>query len=346
MVKIHVLHENNEWLPPLRAALRARGQTHEEWHLDQGLVDLDRIPPAGVFYNRMSASSHTRGHRYAPEITRAVLQWLELHGRRVINGTPALALEVDKLGQYAALTRAGLPTPKTLAATGKDQVLQAAQALGQWPLILKPNRGGKGLGVQLFHDIASLAAFLDSPGDAAPIDGIWLVQSYIQAPEPFITRMEFIGGKFHYAVRVDSSDGFLLCPADVCALPEDAFCPADSNLEDADRQSQTPSGQSQPIMENQVKPPKFQIVAGFKSPLVEPLEQFLADNGIEVAGIEFIVDGDGQPYVYDINTNTNYNGEAESRAKAQGLITQGGMARLAEYLEKQLDGISPALAAE
>ena len=25
------------------------------------------VPPEGVFYNRMSASSHTRGHRHAPE---------------------------------------------------------------------------------------------------------------------------------------------------------------------------------------------------------------------------------------------------------------------------------------
>ncbi|MGO1117352.1 ATP-grasp domain-containing protein [Rhodovibrionaceae bacterium A322] len=335
MSKIHVLHENAEWLPPLRSALEARGQTHEEWHLDKGQADLGRVPPKGVFYNRMSASSHTRGHRYAPEITRAVLQWLELQGRRVINGTSALALEVDKLGQYAALTAAGIPTPKTVAATGKEQVLQAAREFGQWPLILKPNRGGKGLGVQLFQNLDSLDAFLDTPGDAAPIDGIWLLQSYVQAPEPFITRMEFIGGKLHYAVRVDTSEGFLLCPADVCEIPKDAFCLADSNLKDTSQET-SPAP----------KRHKFEIVENFESPLVAPLEAFLAANGIEVAGIEFIVDAMGNAFVYDINTNTNYNGEAENRAKDQGLIRQGGMERLAEYLEDQLQQSSPALAAE
>jgi len=35
-------------------------------HLIDERPDLTSPPPKGVFYNRMSASSHTRGHRYAP----------------------------------------------------------------------------------------------------------------------------------------------------------------------------------------------------------------------------------------------------------------------------------------
>ena len=42
------------------------------------------------------------------------------------------------------------------------------------------------------------------------------MQRYIRAPEPFITRVEFVGGRFLYAVRVDTSQGFELCPADQC----------------------------------------------------------------------------------------------------------------------------------
>ena len=60
-------------------------------------------PPAGIFYNRMSASSHTRDHRYAPELTGAVLAWLKRHGRIVVNGERALQLEVSKVAQYEAL---------------------------------------------------------------------------------------------------------------------------------------------------------------------------------------------------------------------------------------------------
>ena len=40
----------------------------EEWHLGKRNVDHLDKPPHGIFYNRMSASSHTRGHRYAPRV--------------------------------------------------------------------------------------------------------------------------------------------------------------------------------------------------------------------------------------------------------------------------------------
>ena len=42
--------------------------------MDREKIDFSNIPPNGVFYNRMSASSHTRGHRYAPEDTKIVFE--------------------------------------------------------------------------------------------------------------------------------------------------------------------------------------------------------------------------------------------------------------------------------
>ena len=64
--RIHVIHENAEWSAPLFDALTARGAAHEDWHMGDFALDLTTPPPEGVFYNRMSASSHTRGHRFAP----------------------------------------------------------------------------------------------------------------------------------------------------------------------------------------------------------------------------------------------------------------------------------------
>src|SRR5438477_9378316 len=111
MPKIYIIHENDTWVEPLRAAFAALGEPYEEWFLSDGLVDLTQPPPEGIFYNRMSASSHTRGHRYAPELTAAVLAWLEMHGRRVVNDSRALQLEISKVAQYAALSRHGIRTP-------------------------------------------------------------------------------------------------------------------------------------------------------------------------------------------------------------------------------------------
>ncbi|MCZ6772052.1 MAG: alpha-L-glutamate ligase, partial [Proteobacteria bacterium] len=79
MNRIYTLHENSAWIAPLREAFDQAALPHREWFLDQGVLTFDRAPPQGVFYNRMSASSHTRGHRFAPELTHGVLNWLESH---------------------------------------------------------------------------------------------------------------------------------------------------------------------------------------------------------------------------------------------------------------------------
>src|SRR5439155_14101583 len=141
--KIYVIHENDAWVEPLRAAFAALGEPYDEWFLSDGLVDLTRPPPEGVFYNRMSAASHTRGHRYAPELTAAVLAWLEMCGRRVVNNGRALQLETSKVAQYAALAAHGIRTPRTIATVGRGQIVAAAQKMND-AFITKHNRAGKG----------------------------------------------------------------------------------------------------------------------------------------------------------------------------------------------------------
>jgi hypothetical protein len=308
---VHVIHENAAWLEPLAAALDRKGLPWRSWFLDRGVFDLSRPPPEGVYYNRMSASSHTRDHRYAAELTAAVLAWLERHGRRVVNGGRALDLEISKARQYAALEAAGIRTPDTVVVAGKELVAQAARdRFADGPFILKPNRGGKGLGVRLFHSPDALADFVESADYDPPIDGLHLLQQFIRAPLPLITRAEFIGGRFMYAVEVDTSDGFELCPADVCAVG-DAFCPAGPEGVDASRA-------------------KFTIIDDIEAALKRRYKAFLAANDIGVAGIEFISDADGAVYTYDVNTNTNYNPDAEARAG------RSGMDVLARYLGAEL----------
>ncbi len=137
-----------------------------------------------------------------------------------------------------------------------------------------------------------------------------LVQQYVEAPEPFITRVEFIGGKLLYAVRVDTSLGFELCPADACQIG-DLACPV----------GETPAVATAP---------RFRIIDGFSHPVVDRYRRFLADNDIGIAGIEFIADRAGELYTYDVNTNTNYNPDAEREA---GIF---GMRAIAAYLGDEL----------
>ena len=61
--QIYIIHENDEWLIPLRKELKKINAPYKEWHMGREEVNTSNIPPNGVFYNRMSASSHSRRHR-------------------------------------------------------------------------------------------------------------------------------------------------------------------------------------------------------------------------------------------------------------------------------------------
>ena len=326
MSRIHVLHENPLWLPPLAAAFDQRGLPWTEWFMDGGIFDLSTAPPEGIFYNRMSASSHTRDHRFAAELTAGVLAWLAAHGRRVINGSGALDLEISKARQYAALEAQSVATPRSILVAGRERVLDAARLyFADRPMILKPNRGGKGLGVRLFHTLDGLRQHVQSVEYEEPVDGLVLLQDYIRAPEPCITRAEFIGGKFLYAVRVDTSEGFELCPAEACEIG-DLACPV-----------------------GEAPQHKFEILPdglppdGLPDAMRAKLERFLAESGVEVAGIEFIRDTHDRVWTYDVNTNTNYNPEAEARAGRAG-TDRSGPGALAAFLGAELRRLYPLAA--
>lgn len=301
---VYVIHENPDWSQPLFHALDERRVPYVDWFVDDGALDLTRPPPDGVFYNRMSASSHTRGHRYAPEMTNGILAWLSAWDRPVANGPGAIRLELAKTVQYSAMRAHGLPFPPTIAAVSPDAILGAWKALGGGPVVTKHNRAGKGLGVRLFRSEAALADYVRGSDFEPSVDGITLVQRYIEAPEPFIVRVEFIGGDLVYAVRVDTSEGFELCPADVCEVP----------------------GSDDRATQSEPRRPKFEIIEDFSHPMLAAMQQLLMANETQVAAFEFITDRQGRSWFYDINTNTNYNPDAERRAGVSA------MARLADYL--------------
>lgn len=305
---IVILHENDEWLPPFRKAFADAGLTFEEWHLAEGSVDLTAVPPDAVYFSRMSASAHTRGHGNAPALAQAIINWLEQHGRTVLNGSRALYFETSKAAQYTALEAAGIATPATAAAVGGRALMEAAERFGRWPVIVKPNRGGKGLGVRRFENLAGLGDFAnDAAALAESVDGVWLLQELFETVDGTITRAEFIGGRFHYAVQVATGGSFELCPAEACDIDER---------------------------------PRFAVTRDVPADLIAACESFLAANQVAIAGIEFARVADGRILTYDINTNTNYNPAAE---QAAGVTP--GPARLAEVIREHLAARGPVRAA-
>ncbi len=310
MKKVYVIHENDEWVIPLRNAFKKLDVQYEEWFINDLTIDLNSTPPEGVFYNRMSASAHTRGHRYAPEMTANVLAWLERHGRLVINGRKALQLELRKSEQYISLQAFNINHPDTIVTNQVQSLPNAVDQLNKFPFILKPNRGGKGLGVQLFQTKDSLIQSIKNDQIGESLDGIWLVQEYVKPASGRITRAEFVGGEFLYAVSIDAQNGFELCPADSCNI-EDAFCPASSDNTDS----------------------KFKILDNYKNQELTKYRDFLKSNGILVGALEYVEDEHGNKYVYDVNTNTNYNSGAEQKSE----LKKEGMFEIAKFLRDQLN---------
>ncbi len=304
-MKAYIIHENEAWTKPLEANLKQLGVDYEDWHVERAKINLSKNPPAGVFYNRMSASSHVRGHRFAPEFTSVILNWLKSYNKRIINDGNALALEISKSLQYLRLQEAGIKTPKSVFCTNKEQLLEAAKNFTR-PFITKHNRAGRGLGVKLFKNKDELKVYLENPLFENSIDGVTILQDYINAEPKVIHRMEFVNSKFLYTVQVDAGDSFELCPCD------------SKNNKEA-KGSNNPDGN------------KFMILKDYKNPDLEKYEKFLKKNNIEIAGIEYITDKSGVRYTYDVNTNTNYNLIAEEKAN------QNGMLEIAKFLKTELE---------
>lgn len=304
-VHVHVLYENDAWLPPLEKAFQGQGLAYTCHFLEGGSLDLSKAPPQGVFINRMSPSSHTRGHQGGVQHARDLLLWLEAHGRTVINGSAAFEIELSKVRQDLALRAVGVQTPRTIAVTGRHLLKDAARTM-ELPFITKHNQGGKGLGVKLFRDLDAFDAYVDGPDYLEDPAGVTLLQQYIEPAGGYISRIELADGELVYAMRSSTEGGFELCPADECAI-DDAFCP----VGDSGKFTQDPEFSAD-------------------DPLVGQYLELMKRHGIALAGIEFVTDAQGQRYTYDINGTTNYNSDVEAQAGVEG------MAYLARMVKRML----------
>ncbi len=299
---VYALHENPEWFPPFAAAFESAGLDYQEWLLIEGAIDLDVAPPEGVFWNRLSASSHTREHGHAKEYTRAIIDWLDAHGRRVVNGRSVVEMEVSKVRQLTALRAFGIDVPRTVAVVGNGDLLSAAREFPT-PFITKHNQGGKGLGVRRFDTLDGFGAYVESDEFEVPVDGITLLQEYVEPRRPFITRVETVGYAFVYAITADTArGGFQLCPADACEIDENGQPKAAESL--------------------------FALREGFEHPIVDQLLGFARTHHLEIAGFELIEAADGRIVCYDVNTNTNYNPDVEK------IAPKSGPGEIARYLQR------------
>ena len=312
---IAIYHEHPEWFVPLFAELERRGVPHTPVRpgdevLDPGGDDW----PHELVFNRMSPSAHLRGGAQAIRYTLEYLSFLEDKGVRVVNGLEAFQHEVSKVRQLLLLDRLGLPYPRTRVVHDPARLAQSVGDL-RFPLVVKPNVGGSGAGIARFDTAADLASAVDGGEIESSLDGTLLLQEYHTPKGEHITRVEVLGGRFFYAIRVDASgESFNLCPADLCrsddpSATELGACPAAVPAQGYD-------------------PPKA---------LQRAVERITAAAGMELGGVEYLESReDGQVYFYDVNALSNFV------ADAPRVIGFDPFSPLVDFLEGQLDQMRAA----
>jgi biotin carboxylase len=307
---IAIYHEHPDWFRPLFTELERRGVPFARLDAAHHRYEPGAArPPYSLLFNRMSPSAWRRGAGHSIFYTAQYLDQLERVGVRVVNGTRAFLTEISKARQLALLDSLGLAFPRARVIHDPRQAAAAANGL-RFPIVVKPNIGGSGAGVRRFDTIESLRAASDDGTLDLGIDHTALVQEFLPARDTRIVRVETLGGRYLYAIRVyTTGETFDLCPADICrgldgAELERAACPADA--------------------------PKTGLrVEGYEPPpeIVAEVERIVAAAGIDIGGVEYLIDDrTGQHVYYDINALSNFV------ADSSRVVGFDAFARLVDYL--------------
>jgi len=242
-----------------------------------------------LLFNRMSPSAWQRGLGHCIFYTLDYLAHLEAKGVRVVNGYRGFAHEISKAQQLTNLEKLGLPYPKARVINHPSQALGAAEAIG-FPVVIKPNIGGSGAGIEKFSSPVDLLRAVEEKRLYFGIDSPALVQEAFTARDGVITRIEVLGGKYLYAIRIHTTgESFNLCPADSCQNTKGEeltriACPVDAPKSGMKVEAYTP-----PVR------------------VIEDAERIMELAGVEVGGIEYVTDDrTGRQLYYDVNALSNF----------------------------------------
>lgn len=312
---IAIYYEHPHWFKPLFAELERRGTPFVRINAAQHHFDpahLNGESGYGLLFNRMSPSAYRRGHGQGIFYTLYYLAHLEQRGKRVVNGQKAFRYETSKALQLSLLESLGLPYPKSRVINSPDDAVAASDGL-RFPIVVKPNIGGSGAGVTKFHTREQLQEAAAAVQLDLGLDTTALVQEFIPARGGHIVRVEVVGHKFLYAIKVHlTGETFDLCPADICKTTggqdlQRAACPLDAPKTGLRVEGYTPPDQ-----------------------ITHSVERIMTAANIEVGGVEYIIDDrDGQLYFYDINALSNFVADGPK------VVGFDPFVRLVDYLEKE-----------
>jgi glutathione synthase/RimK-type ligase-like ATP-grasp enzyme len=314
-----VYYEHPDWFRPLFAELEKRGTPYVRVDAARHRFDPGaQTEEFALLFNRMSASAYLRGHGNALFYTRHYLRHLEEKGVRVVNGSRAFDYETSKALQLSLFASLGIEFPRTRVVNSLDEVREAAREL-TFPLVVKPNIGGRGAGIVRFETRDDLEYALRAGLVELGIDSTALVQEYIRAGGGHIVRVETLAGRFLYAMKVyTEGENFNLCPAEICDVERAAEMKGIGAVGEVCLADAPKAG----LRVERYEPP---------AEIVGTVERIAAEAGLDIGGVEYLVDErDGRPRFYDINALSNFV------ADAVRVVGFDPHARLVDYLEGEV----------
>jgi hypothetical protein len=297
--RLGIVYEHPEWFAPLFAEVERREIPYDRIDVGAHAFDPD-VPevPWTIVLNRMSPSAYLRGHAQAIMYTREFLRYLEVAGVDVVNGADAFALETSKVAQLLLLRRLGLPAPRARVINHPAQGPVAAAGL-TFPVIVKPNIGGSGAGIQRFDSPEALQMATESGTLDLGIDHTALVQEFLPARDGHIVRVEVLDDRYLYAIKVypNFEAGFNLCPADICQ--------PDAVVETSAASRAAFSADLCPV-----DLPRVALrVEGYTPPdaVIRDVLAIARAAGFDLGGVEYLIDDrNGRIIFYDINVLSNF----------------------------------------
>jgi glutathione synthase/RimK-type ligase-like ATP-grasp enzyme len=296
-----ILFEHPSWFEPLFRALDRRGVAYSRIGLsDHSFDPASATPPAPVILSRVAMSGFLREPEHGIFYAAALLERWERGGAKVVNGSRTIAIDSSKARQLSLIAGLGHEIPHTRIVHRTRDLLTAADGMA-FPLLVKANIGGSGAGITRYASREELEQSIADGSVPDSVDKVLLLQDYVPARGGTITRIETLGGRFLYALEVESRpDSFDLCPADACLA----------------------------------QPGRAAIAMRAVTPvpaLIKAAEQIAQAAELDVGGVELVTDDrDGVPRFYDINALSNFV------AKPLDVLGWDPHERLVDYLESAI----------
>ena len=272
-----ILYEHPLWFEPLFRTLEGRGIEYLPILLtSHGFDPAMTRPPAPVVFSRVAQSGFLREPEHPIFYAASLLDHWQRRGARVINGAEVLAIDSSKARQLSLIASLGHAIPTTRVVHRAADLAAAADGMA-YPLLVKANIGGSGAGIVRYGSPGELEASIADGTAPTSIDKVLLIQDYVPPRGGTIVRVETLGGRFLYALEVESGgDSFDLCPADACL--------AQPGRKAIAMRAVTPS-----------------------TDIIDAAERIAQAAGLDVGSVELVIDDrDGTPRFYDINALSNF----------------------------------------